>query len=395
MKMKKPRILYVTVILLLVLLLTGITICWSGAYIHHFGFALDNEGNFYLACEKSVRVFAPDGSYLCQFNPMTTRGYLITIKDEKVILLCLPYEYTLDLYGNVLNEKEYSNPADYPNLPSWKFTDAHGNQYFENPLNPRTIIYKKTDDGNVRVFERPLYYPQATPFFVLFLVFACILIPITIYKCRQLAKTATDRQIRSKKHDRMKALNANVPHADINTLKSSPCLFPAVGAIGAVIVPILFFGILSVQDTGSPAFISFGVFVALICLASAIIGPHRFILDHNGIIARHLAYRRTIAWSDLKEIVVTTRRIRGRMVQTVLFSREICRPLPRPVLEIYGVRRKAKNIWIDLDSPQHPASRIYAYIDRETFFRYAQGRGLSLQYDKTALYALNGRQPSN
>lgn len=134
---------------------------------------------------------------------------------------------------------------------------------------------------------------------------------------------------------------------------------------------------------------SFGDFFwIIVCLCAIIAGLlvtnsqfYRFKIDSSGITMQRLLFSRFFPWTDIKEIILSSRGSIGRFVRTAIICKEIRRPFIR--LDVGSLRSWPK--WcmcIDLDSREIPADKGMAYVDQEQFLQFIKVYGIDIQYDR-------------
>ena len=178
---------------------------------------------------------------------------------------------------------------------------------------------------------------------------------------------------------REQRINHSVQATAGNTvLKSSIPLHPLIGVFGCILMCIIAFGMLPLRLSGERFY-----FIAAICLSVfgitlTVLSVHRFCIDKNGITVNRLIFSRIIPWTEVKEMVLMTRKTADRTVECVVFCTEF---LPRPIkpkAEFIDIKRNNNSVCLDLDSQQFPADKQYAYINKEDFLHFIDLVGLDL-----------------
>ena len=153
MKNKKALMIYAPVAGLVVLFC--LYMIFSGKVsLSMNGFAVDKDECLYIGKEYTIEVYKND-ELLRTINPQTSRAYIFTILNGDTILLSTSTKvYTMDLYGNVLSEKEDDMTKVYNDLQKAKkeFVAVNGEKYHLQNTFGRTYIIK---DSNV-IYEMPL-----------------------------------------------------------------------------------------------------------------------------------------------------------------------------------------------------------------------------------------------
>lgn len=152
-KWLKQLIIYVLIagtamFICLTLILTGkVTLDYSG-------FAFDSQGNFYLGKDSKIEVYH-DEALVRTINAKTSRGYAFTVQNDTIILSTGTTVYTMDLQGNVTDEKEDPDTRTFNALQKQKkvFTSDDGHTYTQKKLFGRISIV--SDDGDT-VFRMPV-----------------------------------------------------------------------------------------------------------------------------------------------------------------------------------------------------------------------------------------------
>ncbi len=131
-----------------------------------------------------------------------------------------------------------------------------------------------------------------------------------------------------------------------------------------------------------------------ICICAFLFGAletilhfYRFIIDQDGIRMQRLLYSRFYPWSDIKEIIVSSRGTIGRFIQTAIICTEKRRPYIK--LDVGGLFEWPKwCICIDLHSKDFPAEYSLPYVDKEPFFQLIKEHAIEINYDYKALMLL-------
>lgn len=161
-------------------------------------------------------------------------------------------------------------------------------------------------------------------------------------------------------------------------LKSSIPLHPFIGVLGCILMCIIAVDMLPLHSSGEKFY-----FIAAICLsvfgiALTVLSVHRFRIDKNGITVNRMIFPRFIPWTDVKKMVLMTRKTADRTVECVVFCLD---SMPRPMnpkAEFIDIKRNNNCVCLDLNSTQFPADKQYAYINKEGFLRFIDLLGLEL-----------------
>ncbi len=131
-----------------------------------------------------------------------------------------------------------------------------------------------------------------------------------------------------------------------------------------------------------------------ICICAFLFGAletilhfYRFIIDQDGIRMQRLFFSRFYPWSDIKEIIVSSRGTIGRHIQTAIICIEKRRPYIR--LDVGSLFEWPK--WcmcIDLNSKDFPAEFSVPYVDKESFFQLVKEYEIEINTDYDALKLL-------
>lgn len=153
MKNKKALMIYAPVAGLVVLFC--LYMIFSGKVsLSMNGFAVDKNEYLYVGKENVIEVYEND-KLLRTINPQTSSAYIFTILNGDTILLSTSTKvYTMDLYGNVLSEKEDDMTKVYNDLKKAKkeFAAVNGEKYHLQNTFGRTYISNDTDV----VYEMPI-----------------------------------------------------------------------------------------------------------------------------------------------------------------------------------------------------------------------------------------------
>lgn len=153
MKNKKALMIYAPVAGLVVLFC--LYMIFSGKVsLSMNGFAVDKNEYLYIGKEYTIEVYKNE-KLLRTINPQTSSAYIFTILNGDTILLSTSTKvYTMDLYGNVLSEKEDDMTKVYNDLQKAKkeFVAVNGEKYHLQNTFGRTYISNDTDV----VYEMPI-----------------------------------------------------------------------------------------------------------------------------------------------------------------------------------------------------------------------------------------------
>lgn len=161
-------------------------------------------------------------------------------------------------------------------------------------------------------------------------------------------------------------------------LKSSIPLHPFIGVLGCILMCVIAVDMLPLHLCGEKFYFIAAICLSIFGIALAVLSVHRFIIDKNGITVNRIIFQRFIPWADVKEIVLMTRKTADRTVECVVFCIDY---LPRPIkpkIEFIDIKRNNNSVCLDLNSPQFPADKQYAYINKEGFLQFIDLLGLDL-----------------
>lgn len=107
------------------------------------GFAVDSSDRLYIGMQKEICVYE-EGSIIRRINPHTSRTYIFTITENDTILLSTSTKiYVMDLYGNILEEREDVGADTYNQLSYKKrrFVSHSGDVYtLKGIIGPTRIV---------------------------------------------------------------------------------------------------------------------------------------------------------------------------------------------------------------------------------------------------------------
>lgn len=182
--MKAPKILIIYLLFVFPIVLTCLILIASGTVSPFYhGFAVDSSGILYIGKDAKIEKYL-DGKMIGSISPQTSRGYAFTIKDDDTILLSTASNvYTLDLLGNVVDEKEDMGTSAYNELQNKKrtFITRYNKKYFMRSQLGRTMIISDQDI----IYQMPvLDYIVKIAIFALALT-QLVVVPIIIRKWRK------------------------------------------------------------------------------------------------------------------------------------------------------------------------------------------------------------------
>lgn len=149
-------------------------------------FAVDSAGKLYVGVTEQVLVYS-DASIIRSFSSKTSRDYIFTITENDTILLATSSQnYTMDLYGNVLEIDEDKSGTQYPELQDnrTQLNLANGDSYAVKNLLGWTKIVK---NGTTVVYQI-----TGPSFLVKILLYLAVISFVLLWI--KIAKTAPSRQ---------------------------------------------------------------------------------------------------------------------------------------------------------------------------------------------------------
>lgn len=111
------------------------------ATLSYNGIAVDSEGRLYVGAEHEIVVYQ-EGQKVLSISPHTSRAYIFTIEDDKILLSTAAVVYQMDLEGNVLSEWKDEGTKTYNRLQKTRkyFVTADGKEYrMKNFLCPARV----------------------------------------------------------------------------------------------------------------------------------------------------------------------------------------------------------------------------------------------------------------
>lgn len=159
------------------LILTGkVTLDYSG-------FAFDSQGNFYLGKDSKIEVYH-DEALVRTINAKTSRGYAFTVQNDTIILSTGTTVYTMDLQGNVTDEKEDPDTRTFNALQKQKkvFTSDDGHTYTRKNRCGRISVV--SDDGDT-VFRMPVPDFVIKSLLTATVISLFIAVPILIFRAKK------------------------------------------------------------------------------------------------------------------------------------------------------------------------------------------------------------------
>lgn len=91
------------------------------------GICIDDDGRIYVGLTEEIRVFEEDGSFLRSISPKTSKGYVFSVENDRLLVDAAATSYVMDLDGTILAQRPY------PQLPwTMKTPDTvsvHGKTY--------------------------------------------------------------------------------------------------------------------------------------------------------------------------------------------------------------------------------------------------------------------------
>ena len=110
-------------------------------------FAVDGTDQLYIGTQNEIRVYA-DGTLVNTINPQTSRAYMFTIDNEKIVLSTSSKLYLMDLDGTVLEVQDDAGADMYNKIQykKRKFISSNGDKYQLIGTLGRTRIIKNNSE---------------------------------------------------------------------------------------------------------------------------------------------------------------------------------------------------------------------------------------------------------
>ena len=168
-------------------------------------------------------------------------------------------------------------------------------------------------------------------------------------------------------------------HDSTSVLTSTIFFFPAITLPLCVLVGKGFDSLLPPNGSGELLFLIVGQCLLLFCACIGIMSCYRFRIDEKGVTVQRLFYRRVFFWEDIQEIIIASRVTPDRTVECVIFCKEAQRSYIKPEPESIDFGKQKMSLCVDLDSVEYPADKLYAYINKQRFLRFADENGIILK----------------
>lgn len=168
-------------------------------------------------------------------------------------------------------------------------------------------------------------------------------------------------------------------HGSASVITSTVFLFPAITLPLCVLVGTGFDSLIPPNGSGELLFLIVGQCLLLFCAWIGIMSCYRFRIDEKGVTVQRLFYRRVFFGEDIQEIIIASRVTLDRTVECVIFCKEAQRSHINPEPESIDFGKQKMSLCVDLDSVEYPADKLYAYINKQRFLRFADEKGLVLK----------------
>ena len=187
--MKAPKLLIEYLSIGVPIMLICIILLVSGnVSLSTYSFALDSAGKLYVGKESKLEVYSNETLIMTIF-PMTTKGYLFTIKNDDTILLSdASTVYIMDLTGTVLSQREDRFSETFSTLDNSKktFVTKNGHNYQKRSIWGRDVIVHVFGNDEIVIYRMPLLDYIVKILFWLLLMSGFIIAPIILLQWKRM-----------------------------------------------------------------------------------------------------------------------------------------------------------------------------------------------------------------
>ena len=161
---------WVIELVIMILLLSGTV------RVECMGIRIDPAGNIYVGLTEEIRVFDKSGQLLRTISPKTSKNYVFHVDGDKLLLDSASSHYVMDLNGDVLEERSYSELPSFMQTPE-KITVKGATYYFHCGFYYRVTI-EEHGEKTVAVQMPILDLIVKIAFFVMWVAFAVLMLTV-------------------------------------------------------------------------------------------------------------------------------------------------------------------------------------------------------------------------